>query len=194
MTNPEPIRPMWKVPGRYGYSGAIDGLGSIAAPLLAAASVMLLGLVLTLGSSLRWSNAALPLLVASSFAFVACVQFTVWARQFIVTTSQIAEWWPSGPAIDDPELRWEQRFHDARFSVWAKRSRWAYNLGILCLLAALPVMLAPRARLSDIEPVRLAAIALASAALVAEAVWIGLIDPPEWSLLSRRLLTKDCHS
>lgn len=175
MTHPAPTPPRWDVPHPYSYSAAIDGMGSISAPLLAATSTALVGLVLTLGhSTIRWNNAALLLLVGSSFAFVACVQLTFWAKRFVVTPADLADWWPQRFAENDPELEWEQRFHSARFDVWANRCRFAYNTGILLLLASLPIMLVPRGKVADMSGVRLATVAVAIAAFAAEAVWIWL--------------------
>ncbi len=175
MRDPRPLRPRWEVPSPYGYAAAIDGMGSIAAPLLAATSVALVGLVLTLGSSIRWSNVAMLLLVGSSFGFVGSVQLTFWAKRFVVTPADLADWWPDPDEARQAELEWEQRYSQARFVTWANRSRWAYNVGILCLLGALPVMLVPRDHASSINEVRLAVIALAAGAFIVEATWIGLV-------------------
>lgn len=169
------MKPRWKVPFPYGYGASVDSMGSISAPLLAATSTALLGLVLTLGDAIRWSNAALFLLVGASFAFVSAVQLTFWARRFVVTPSELAEWWPERFESRDSELEWEQRFHYERFLVWAERAKAAYNSGVLLLLASIPVMLVPKGpRLLDVNHVRLAAAALALAAFLAEAVWIWL--------------------
>jgi hypothetical protein len=168
-------RPSWDAPFPYGYAASIDGMGTISAPLLAATSTALLGLVLTLGDSIRWANLALLLLVSASFAFVSAVQLTFWAKRFVVTPSEIEDWWPDH---DEPErhseLEWEQRFHQRRFAVWANRSRVAYNAGVLCLLASLPVMLVPkRVRLHQVNDLRLAAVCIALLAFSIETVWIG---------------------
>jgi len=170
-----PLKPRWQVPYPYGYGASIDSMGSISAPLLAATSTALVGLVLTLGDAIRWSNAALFLLIGSSFAFVSAVQLTFWARRFVVTPSELAEWWPERFESKDSELEWEQRFHYQRFLVWADRAKAAYNSGVLLLLASLPVMLIPKGpRLWDVNHVRLATAALAVAAFAVEAGWILL--------------------
>jgi hypothetical protein len=149
-------------------------MGSVSAPLLAATSAALLTLVLSIADKIRWDGLALLLLMAAALAFIGSVQLTFWAKRFVVTPAELADWWPDREAARDGELEWEQRFHQLRHGAWASRARWAYNAGILFLLAALPVMLLPPGQVSHVSHARLAAIALACVGLIIEAVWITL--------------------
>jgi hypothetical protein len=146
-------------------------MGAISAPLLAATSSALVAFVLT-SETIRWANLALFLLMGATLSFVATVQLTFWAKRFVVTPSEIAEWWPERDEHRDPELEWEQRFHMERFGVWASRARWSYNSGILALLAALPVMLVPKVPFARVSDVRVAAVALAMVGFFLEVAWI----------------------
>lgn len=166
-------QPRWIPPAEYGYAAAIDSMGSVSAPLLAATSAALLTFVLSIPDEIRWHGLALFLLLAAALAFVGAVQLTFWAKRFAVTPADLASWWPELAPARVHELEWEQRFHLTRHSVWASRARRAYNAGIVSLLASLPVMLVPPGQLSHVSDARLAAIALAAVGLVSEAAWIA---------------------
>jgi hypothetical protein len=148
-------------------------MGSISAPLLAATSTALIALVVSASDKMRWPNLTLLLLMGAAAAFIACVQLTFWARRFVVTPSELAEWWPGDHSeAREKELHYEQSWHLARFLTWANRARQAYNVGILCLLGSLPGMLTPPGHLSAIGFFRAVSVLIALAALIAEAVWI----------------------
>ncbi len=108
--------PRWEVPPEYGYAGAIESMGSIAAPLLAGFSFALAVFLIGRDGS-SWTSAALLLLVGAALAFVDAVQFTFRARQFAVTPPEIEMWW-SDPARREL-LRREQRFYHANHRAWA---------------------------------------------------------------------------
>lgn len=146
-------------------------MGSVAAPFLGGLAATLAVLVISSKGAFRWPGATLFLLVGATLAFLASVQFSFWARQYHVTPDELRMWWPELPE-DDEELRWEQHRHRRKHRIWAYRARSAYNLGLLCFLAALPVALAPTRSASEW---RLAAIALAVLGLVLEMIWIGLV-------------------
>jgi MFS family permease len=167
-------QPRWRVPHPYGYASAVDSMGSIAAPLLAATATALFGFVLNLRpEDVRWRNIAFLLLLLSVFAFVATIQLTFWAKRFVVTPSELAEWWPSRPS-HHPETLWEQRFAITRFDVWATRCRLAYNVGILLFLASVPLTLIPQGSLHHLDHMRLATVFVAIGAFALEALWILL--------------------
>jgi hypothetical protein len=157
----------WDAPWPYGYPGAVDSAGSVAAPLLAGFSFALVGLIVPEGKGIRWPSFTLALLVAAGFLFVAAVQCGFWARLWAVTPSEINEWTPT-----DPEERRhaEQRLHAAGFRLWSYRLTWAYRWGILALLAGVTLVLVPPGSPSA---ARWVAIGVASAGWLLEAVWIG---------------------
>lgn len=164
-------KPSWDVPFPYGQSGAIDNMGSIAAPFLAGISATLLLLVIQNAEAFRWPGIVLLLLVGASLFLLSALQFTFWVRRYVITPGELQAWWPSLPH-DDSELRWEQQFHRDRERAWSRRARRAYNCGLLCFLAALPVALVPQ---GHIDRWRYAAIVVAVAGFTLEAVWVALI-------------------
>lgn len=161
----------WQPPRPYGWPAALDSMGTIAAPLLASVSIALIAVVLTGPSAFHLANAVLLCLVIAAAAFVATVECTVTARSYAVTPSEIEEW---SPEQVDPdvllELRREQRYYRERFRCWATAARIAYNAGILALTVGVAVAVVPSGHVAD---ARLAVIAAAVAACVAEVVWIG---------------------
>lgn len=165
--------PRWSVPSPYGYTGAVEGMGSVASPLLAGFSITLAVLVITNATAFRWVSATLFLLVAATLALIATVQFTFRARQYVVTPSEIEEWWPDHQEPGRRELlRREQRWHRREYESWSSRARYAYDLGLLLLLLGIAALLVPASGLHYASNGRLAAIALALAGLAAEAAWI----------------------
>ncbi len=170
--------PRWDVPSPYGYAAAIDSMGSISAPLLAGFSFTLAVLVLSSGASpARWPNASIFLLIAGAFALISSVQFSFRARLYVVTPSEIEEWWPdpSETATRD-HLRRVQRDHRRSFRRWSTPARYSYDLGLLCFLLGVTSLLAPRA--GHVSDGRLAVVALALAAFVGELLWIALSNIP----------------
>jgi hypothetical protein len=163
--------PKWDVPNPYGYAAAVDSMGSISSPLLAATSAALLALVISGQDKIRWPGLALLLLAVATLCFVMTVQLTFWAKQYVVTPAELRDWWPDRL---DGEVGWEQRWHKKRHQAWADRSLVAYNVGVLAFLAALPIMLIPPGKAEKISDVRLAAVAVFAAGFLLEVAWIAL--------------------
>lgn len=164
----------WEAPSEYGYAGAIESMGSIAAPLLAGFSFALALFLLPNTRGSFWTSAALLLLVGAALAFIAAVQFTFRARQFATTPSEIEMWWrnPDEPGRREM-LRRDQRFHLSNHRGWAKRASGAYDVGLLIFLLGITTSFVPPGGFRYASDGRLAVIALALAGFVVEFVWIA---------------------
>jgi hypothetical protein len=140
-----PLKNTWNYPVPYGGPAAIEGMGLIAAPLLAGFSMALVVLVIDKYNELRFPDWALLLLVLAAVLLIMSVQFTFSARSYFVTPDQLKEWWPD---LGD-ERRWKQqrpaqwRYYD-RYQMWAGRARRSYNAAIMVLLLAISVVLVPK--------------------------------------------------
>jgi hypothetical protein len=167
----------WSVPQPYGLSKAMDGMGAVAAPLLAAGALGLLGLVLQVETQLRWASLALLLLVASSSSLVFAVQATSWMRQYDVTPSEFSEWHDDAD-MRLAELRDIQWTYQGELRVWESRARRAFQVGVAALYAAVAVVLVPQ---GDIGLTRGIAIGVATLASAAEGLWSSLM----WLLTGR---------
>jgi hypothetical protein len=172
-----PAGAFWRVPPLYGSSSTVDAAGMIAAPLLAGFGVTLIGLVVSVNpeaSSIRWPDLALALLVGSVLALLGSLQCAVWARQYVVTPSQIIEWYPELKTKGEfaefrvARIREEQWRYVSLFKRWVERMRIAYHTGILLLLLAIGVTLVPR----EWSSWRLVALILCALGLAIEATWI----------------------
>src|SRR5215471_10850919 len=86
-TRPTQSRPAFDVPfeSSHGPARALESLSGIAAPLLAAASVTVIGVIVQQPSSLAWPSLALALLVLAAIALITSVQCGFWARHHVVT-------------------------------------------------------------------------------------------------------------
>jgi hypothetical protein len=184
------------VPYPYGVHTATDGLGGVAAPLLAGFAVALLGLVLQVDTQMRWPGTALFLFAASAVLFLQVVQLNARARGFVVSFRQALDWYPDA---DDPERRarvldevWQ---HDAKWRFWIRRARVLYNVGIVLLLLGTAVLLVP-AGLRDLTFMRWSAIVVALLGAGYELLamlgsWLQRTDrfrPPRWVLIPLRIV------
>lgn len=171
-------RPSFDVPpeSSHGSARALDSLSGIAAPLLAAASVTVIGVIVQMSSSLAWPSLALTWLVLAAIALITSVQCGFWARHHAVTPAEIAAWWP----MMDPKDRWnrvrEVQWHAAHhYQRWARYTRIAYSAGIVALWMGVGFALVP----PHPSPYRWIPAALAWSAALAETVWslAALSDP-----------------
>ncbi|MDG4782254.1 hypothetical protein O7614_21570 [Micromonospora sp. WMMD961] len=170
-------------PNPYGAYQAADGLGGIAAPLLAAAAVTLLGLVLQIETVLRWPSLSLLLFGAAIILLLRAVQSHARARGYSVTPSEALAWYPDAADMQRRRVvQWELRRHQAAWRFWIGRARRHYNLGVLFLLIGAAVLLVP-ADPQKLTATRWAAIAVLVWGCVAEtmAILIAWRRPDWWA-------------
>jgi hypothetical protein len=165
----------WGAPTPLGGFRAITGLGSVAAPLLAGASVTVAAVVLSNPEKIRLSDVSLTLFVTSAVFFVFEVQTSLWLTSFAATPSDFAEWYPQlmekglprGKAVTLHES-WSAK------SVWyARLTRWLHNLGVLALLAGVTTVVVPPN--SEFSIWRCIAIAVPAAGWIIEFGWIVIV-------------------
>lgn len=162
----------WNPPAPYGSAAALEGMGAIAAPLLAGFSLTLTGLVIDKHDALRWPDATLLFLTLAAVLLLATVQCTFWARRHVVTPSEITQWWPDAHrSYRHDALRQQQWTHHAGFQRWSGRARRTYALGTLSLMVALTLVLVPNRSVVHLGVGRLAAIATAALAVLFEVLW-----------------------
>jgi hypothetical protein len=164
----------WLPTGGYGAPAALQSVGSVAAPLLAGFSFTLVGLVLTSPERIRWPDASLVLFTAAGLCLVTAVQCAAWARKWDPTPTELLNWWPDIEKLPEgarEQVYEEQRIHALRHARWARATRIAYNAGILFLLAAITVLLAPPKHHSMVS-LRGLAMLLAFIGFLAEITWV----------------------
>jgi hypothetical protein len=185
MNSTKGIRP----PNPYGGFAAVDGLGGVAAPLLAGFAVTMIALIVQIVDNVRWPNVSLVLLGASAVLLLQVVQLNARARGYAVTPAQAREWYPDIDTSPDraSTVNWELRHHLDCWRNLVRRARWRYNLAIVLLLCGIAVMLVP-AKAAELTPMRGLAIAVIAAGALLEvaaivADWSG--HSPEGSFWSR---------
>jgi hypothetical protein len=166
--------PQWDIPSPVGRPGAIDSMGTIAAPFLAGIGIALAVLVISNESDFPWVAPALLALVLATAAFIACLEFAFLARDYAVTPGELQEWAPG----DEPQrAQWmeaEQRLAISRFRTRAALARWSYNVGIVAFSVGVACVLVPKGGLHHATDARLAVFALALAAGVAEVIAVAV--------------------
>jgi hypothetical protein len=165
--------PQWEVPGRIGEAGAIDSMGTVAAPFLAGIGIALAVLVISNEQDFPWVAPALIALVLATTAFIACLEFAFVTRGYAVTPGNLEEW-ASGVPQRTEWLEAEQRHAIGRFRHWARLARWAYNVGIVAFGVGVACVLVPKGGLSHATDGRLAVFALAGGGCLAEVVAISV--------------------
>jgi MFS family permease len=154
-----------------GYPQAIQGLGSVAAPLLAGFSLTLVIYTLTSTASFRWPNAVLALILAAALSLITAVQCALVARFYLV---------PGAHGAEQARLA-------AAHGLWARRVERLYNAGILLLFSGITVALVPPGPLAEMGA-RLAAIAVGLLGLAVAALWMGSQHLPLLDRITARFL------
>lgn len=178
-----PYGPYWETPALYGEAEALNGMGTIAAPLLAGFSLAAMVGTLTISpSEARWPDVALLLFMLAAVLFVAAVQAMFWARGYQASPPEIQAWWPDAT---DPQrlaqLQREQKRHTAGFRMWSNRARVTYSAALLCLLAGLTMLAVPPGSYGNAAISRWLAVAVGAAAFIAESLWVmGSFTNPRW--------------
>ncbi|GEM_PF-5660741 len=165
----------WPTPAPYGFPGAVESVGSVAAPMLAGFALTLLTLVVVSGKELRWPNLVLLGFALAAVLLINAVQFSFWARQYAVKPSEAIEWHPDFETQEGREAVRRDLWSDyARFGVWAKRARFAYNLGTVVLLASVSGALVPDGPLGQVPVARWLAVAVPLLGVLGEGTWAVL--------------------
>jgi hypothetical protein len=149
---------------------------TVAAPLLAAGAIALIGVVLQAPSSFGRGDEAVAVLGLAVFLLVLSVQCGFMSSQHTTTPREIDEYWVTMP----PDARWarirrEQWRAQAAARAWGNVARLAYAIGITALWIGLALALVPP---GSLRFGRIVAIAGAGAAAVFEVCWTVIVSRP----------------
>jgi hypothetical protein len=161
------VQAIWDPPWPYGFPSAVDSAATIVSPLFAGFSFALIGLIVQDPTALRWPGIALALLMLAGMSFIAAVQCGFWARQWVTTPSEIADWRPTDSVDERSD---DQHMHRNGFKLWARRLSFTYRLGISTLLLGVTLTLVPG---GQIGALRILAVATAGLAFILELAWIA---------------------
>jgi hypothetical protein len=146
---PDPGSPPWAKPDPLAYGASADAAHFVAAPLLAAGAVALLGVVAADADKFRIPSVALLALTVATVLLVASVQFGFHARAVLYSASEVSDWWGEEAVAGDRDRRVAQQRAD--FDRWRFRIRRAvraYNLGVTMLAVGVALSLVPPANLA----------------------------------------------
>lgn len=120
----------------------LDGIASVASPLLAAGALTVIAVLVQEPSASRCTPGALALLAVSAVAQIVSVNASIWARYH-----------DSDPVARTPSVAADEDVLDADFSLgeshyasftwWVNVARRSYNIGLLALWAGLLLTLIP---------------------------------------------------
>ncbi|MFI5876470.1 hypothetical protein ACIBAH_29260 [Streptomyces sp. NPDC051445] len=170
----QPNRLRWHQPAPYGIAEARQSMSGGAAALLGGFSIALTGVIAQAPDAIRWPGWSLLLLTLASVSLVACVQCGFWARSYMYSYQEIADWRSNDPTVwtdyEAKKLRSKQEEDAREGSDWEDRAEWTYHLGLLLLAIGLGLVLAP-ADDSNEPWVRWIAAIIAFAAGIAQVLW-----------------------
>lgn len=176
----QPIR-RWLSPWPWGGSASGFSVGTIAAPLLAAASVTLTAQVLVDPEDFEHASVVLLALMGATVALLYCVQCSFHGQAWSFGVSEVALWRElvdekeAADPTDSPLERILQWTHQRQNAEWRRKTKTLYDLGILFLLAALVLALVPKGAgsLRDLGAGRAIAICIALTGLIVELAWVA---------------------
>lgn len=176
-TPPPVVRPPWAMPAPLAHSEGVQAAGTVAAPFLAGFSLTCLVLVLqgadeSSRSYARPSDLCVILLAAAAVFLVFAVQFALQARAHQVTPSQVFEWWGNDATAPERGALGDLSDHLALNRMWSRRAEAAYNVGLLLLLGALPLILVPTGPAGEVSAARWVAIGLGVVGFLGEVGWM----------------------
>lgn len=171
-----PKGPTFDVPRHYGATRALSAMTTVAAPLLAAGAIALIGVILQAPSSFGRADEAVVVLGLAVFFLVLSVQCGFMSHQHATTPREIDEYWVTMP----PDLRWarirrEQWRAQTAARAWGNVARLVYAIGITALWIGLALALVPP---GSMRCGRIVAIAGAGAAAVFEICWTWIVSRP----------------
>lgn len=164
-----------------GTARQMRGVAGIAAPLLAAATITVIGVVVQAPSTLAYPSIALAVLVVAAASLITSVNANVWVAYY--------ECEPVGdgrktqlqtPSMEADEYRAARRLY-ATLSFWVRVSRWTYSFGVYTLWIGVGFCLLPR----SFSWARAPALAAVLAAILTEAILYrfapkSAVEPPVW--------------
>jgi hypothetical protein len=182
--------PAWVPPEALGARQGLDGVTSVAAPLLAGFGLTLSALVVTNYDDLRWPGSVVIASVSSVICLIAAVQLGAWARNYSASPDDVRTWYEDFPAQKEYYLRLLAR-HDSLYKRYARAARASYGAGIVLLLVALALAVAPPDGAPQFDA-RVAAAAVAGLGALLEAGWLLVthLDDREMLPLRARPLRK----
>jgi hypothetical protein len=165
---PGPVR--FSPPDPYNVLAAADALGGGAAPVMAGFAVALMALAIDIHDKLGLPGVSMMFFALSAVSLSHVVQVNGQARAYAVTPSQALEWYPDA---DNPERRQaiadELRQYQQTWVRLVRRSRRAFNLGLVSFLIGAAVMLVPD-EAKFFGPARIAAMVVLGSAAILELV------------------------
>lgn len=167
-------RPDWPQPTDLGSMHALQSFTTVAAPLLAGFSLTIAAVVLTDADKLRWPGAAALAAIGGAVFLIAAVQFGGWARQHAVTPDDYRSWFDDADANGLRLFVREMERQHAVYRIHKARAQLTYNIGIILLLLAIGVAVAPTAAEATQVGFRWIAAVIAWLAALVEALWTGL--------------------
>lgn len=154
------------------FARTVESVTGIAAPLLAAGAVGMLGVVAADVEKFRWPGPTLLLLALSVIFLVLSVRWGYRARPYLYSMAEVEQWLNSPLSVAERARYAQQQGVDLKR--WRRRSRFAaycYTLGLIALGTGIACVLAPRPSDGTLAEWRWTAFWIVLSAVAVEAFW-----------------------
>jgi hypothetical protein len=162
---------VWQRPVPLGEPEAIRGLGGIVAPLLAGFSLATIATISTAGVKSQLADWAIAALAVASALLLFAMQFSFMALRYGASPSERLAVNPRATK-SRTALQAERELQALDFSAskwYATRAGGLYDLGLLCFLTGLLLLLVPK----EWTVGRMVAVIVTGLAVLAEMLWAG---------------------
>jgi hypothetical protein len=168
-TREPPVEPVWDPPGNFGFADQLRGLGGTVAPVLAGFSLATIAALQTASTGPPLEEWSLVAFASSAVLLLMTMQLSSHALGRSAPPSVRLDWEPLA-RVDAAELhaaRVRQRKDMRTVRVYWRRAGLCYDAGLLSFLTGVLLLLIPEFWSGE----RVAAVAIAGAALAIELVW-----------------------
>jgi hypothetical protein len=159
-----------RAPYYLGYPEASAATQTVAAPLLAGASLTLVGVIVVDGDDFRWPGLTLLLVVGAAIALIASIQVGADARKYLYNRQTVEAWYGKEDLQRNKKPLDRLSVHYVQWKVRNRRAVVVFNTGTMLLILAVSSALPPRG--DDQAVWRWIAAGLALASTLVEAWWI----------------------
>lgn len=136
-------RDRWAIPRKIGYVSAVQYAHFVAAPLLAAASISLAGIMAADADKFRWPGPAILMMTVCTVLLISCIQCSFNGASHLLSPADLDAWYGDMQRPPEAMLMQMQQQSMRRWRRSAVKAVHLYNLGVTILGLGATVALAP---------------------------------------------------
>jgi hypothetical protein len=165
--------PVWRRPARLGHHEAMKGLGGAVAPFLAGFSLTTIAVVVTTANPPRLATWTVLAFTGAATTLVYSMQVAFLAIEHHATPSDWLAWYPEATVSKRSLANVRRRQAIAYQRVLALQKRYSvfYEIGMICFLAGVGLLVWPQHAISPFWHARWLPVIVVALALLSELLW-----------------------